>query len=126
MRQQADVQRALVRAQALSSWSISSVISAAEAQVGAADVALTGVREEAEVGQRTTLNVLNAQQVLLNARVQVVTAQRDRVVASYALLAATGQLSAAKLGLRVVHYDPTVHEQQVKRKWIGTRTPDGR
>ena len=56
---------------------------AAQAQVAAAEVALTGVREEARVGQRTTLDVLNQQQELLNARVNLITAQRDRVVASY-------------------------------------------
>jgi outer membrane protein len=104
----------------------SSVIQAAQAQVRAAEIALNGVREEAKVGQRTTLDVLNAQQLLLNARVQLVTAQRDRVVGSYALLASVGQLSASTLGLQVVKYDPTIHFDQVKGKWIGTGTPDGR
>ena len=61
-------------------------ITATQAQVAAAEIALNGVREEARVGQRTTLDVLNAQQELVNARVALVTAQRDRVVASYALL----------------------------------------
>ena len=59
-------------------------IQAAQAQIDAAETALNGVREEARVGQRTTLDVLNAQQELLNARVNLITAQRDRVVASYA------------------------------------------
>ena len=68
-------------------------IEATTAQVNAAEIALNGVREEARVGQRTTLDVLNAQQELVNARVSLVTAQRDRVVASYALLAASGRLS---------------------------------
>ena len=63
-------------------------IDATQAQVKAAEIALNGVREEARVGQRTTLDVLNAQQELVNARVALVTAQRDRVVASYALLSA--------------------------------------
>ena len=65
-------------------------IQATQAQVDAAEIALNGVREEARVGQRTTLDVLNAQQELVNARVALVTAQRDRVVASYTLLAAVG------------------------------------
>ncbi len=65
-------------------------IIAAQAQVQAAEVALTGVREEARVGQRTTLDVLNAQQELLNARVNLITAQRDRVVFSYAVVQAMG------------------------------------
>ena len=68
----------------------------------AAEVALNGVREEARVGQRTTLDVLNAQQELVNARVALVTAQRDRVVASYTLLAAVGRLPA---GARVEDAD---------------------
>jgi outer membrane protein len=94
--------------------------------VTAAEIALNGVREEARVGQRTTLDVLNAQQELVNARVALVTAQRDRVVASYALLAAAGRLSARVLGLRVPVYDPAVHYHQVRDAWIGVRSPDGR
>jgi outer membrane protein len=54
--------------------------------VASAEIALNGVREEARVGQRTTLDVLNAQQELVNARTALVTAQHDRVVASYNLL----------------------------------------
>ncbi len=92
----------------------------------AAEIALFGTRREAFVGERTTLDVLNAQQVLLNARVQLVSAQHDQVVDSYVLLAAIGHLSAATLELRVVAYDPSVHFDQVKDKWGGLRTPDGR
>ena len=58
-------------------------VSSAQSQVTASETALNGVREEARVGQRTTLDVLNAQQALVNARVALVTAQHDRVVASY-------------------------------------------
>jgi outer membrane protein len=101
-------------------------INATQAQVTAAEVALNGVREEARVGQRTTLDVLNAQQDLVNARVSLVTAQRDRVVASYTVLAATGALSAQVLGLKIQVYDPIVHYQQVRDAWGGVRTPDGR
>jgi len=100
-------------------------IEGASAQVQAAEIALNGVREEARVGQRTTLDVLNAQQELLNARVAQVTAQRDRVVASYSLLSATGQLSARSLGLKVATYDPKVHYLQTKDSWLGLRTPSG-
>ena len=99
---------------------------ATTAQVNAAEIALNGVREEARVGQRTTLDVLNAQQELVNARVALVTAQHDRVVASYTLLAAVGGLSMPRLGLNVMIYDPQVHYQQVRDAWIGVRTPDGR
>lgn len=100
-------------------------ITATQAQVAAAEIALNGVREEARVGQRTTLDVLNAQQELVNARVALVTAQRDRVVASYSLLSATGRLSVAVLGLQVPIYDPMTHYQQVRDSWFGVRTPDG-
>ncbi len=101
-------------------------IEATQAQVQAAEIALNGVREEARVGQRTTLDVLNAQQELVNARVSLVGAQRDRVVASYTLLASVGRLSPQTLGLRVPIYDAQVHYHQVRDAWIGVRTPDGR
>jgi len=101
-------------------------IQAAQEQVTASEVALNGVREEARVGQRTTLDVLNAQQALVNARVALVTAQRDRVVASYTLLAAVGRLAPPVLGLPISVYDPMVHYQQVRDAWEGVRTPDGR
>ena len=98
----------------------------AESQVAASEVALTGVRREAMVGQRTTLDVLNAQQALVNARVALVTAQHDRVVASYTVLSAVGRLSPQVLNLATVAYDPSVHYHQVRDSWSGTRTPDGR
>ena len=101
-------------------------IEATQAQVQAAEIALNGVREEARVGQRTTFDVLTAQQTLVNARVAVVTAQHDRVVASYTLLAAVGRLSPEVLGLHVQVYRPQVHYEQVRDAWAGTRNPDGR
>jgi outer membrane protein len=101
-------------------------IQATQSQVTSAEIALNGVREEARVGQRTTLDVLNAQQELVNARVSLVTAQRDRVVASYALLAAAGRLSPQALKLDVPIYDPSVHYHQVRDTWFGLRTPDGK
>jgi outer membrane protein len=99
---------------------------AAQRQVKASEVALDGVREEARVGQRTTLDVLNAQQALVNARINLITAQHDRVVLSYSLMSAVGRLSAVVLRLPVDVYDPTVHYQQVRDSWLGVRTPDGR
>jgi outer membrane protein len=101
-------------------------VQAAQSQVTSSEVALNGVREEARVGQRTTLDVLNAQQALVNARVALVTAQHDRVVASYNVLAAVGRLSPRVLRLHTPLYDPTVHYQQVRDSWIGVRTPDGK
>jgi outer membrane protein len=101
-------------------------VQSAQAQVTASEIALNGVREEAKAGQRTTLDVLNAQQALVNARVALVTAQHDRVVASYAVLNAIGRLSPQVLNLQTVTYDPSVHYHQVRDSWIGVRTPDGR
>jgi outer membrane protein len=125
-----DVNRDEARETVVASWgqldAAKAQIEATTAQVNAAEIALNGVREEARVGQRTTLDVLNAQQELVNARVALVTAQHDRVVASYTLLAAVGGLSMQHLGLDVLIYDPKVHYQQVRDAWIGVRTPDGR
>jgi outer membrane protein len=101
-------------------------LKADKAQVDAAEVALAGVREEAKVGQRTTLDVLNAQQTVLSARVQLVKDQHDQVVNSYSLLSAIGRLSTRNLGIAVAEYDPRVHFDQVKNKWFGVRTPDGK
>jgi outer membrane protein len=101
-------------------------VASAQAQVTASEIALNGVREEAKAGQRTTLDVLNAQQALVNARVALVTAQHDRVVASYAVLNAIGRLSPIVLNLATTVYDPSVHYYQVRDSWYGVRTPDGR
>jgi outer membrane protein len=90
------------------------------------NIALEGVQEERRVGQRTTLDVLNSQQELLNAQVNRVTAERDLVVASYSLLSAIGRLTAQQLGLRVDLYQPEQHYRAVRDKWYGIRTPDGR
>jgi outer membrane protein len=125
-----DVARDLVRAAVITAWgqleSARAQIEAAEVQVSATETALTGVREEARVGQRTTLDVLNAQQELLVARVNLITAQRDRVVASYAVVQAMGRLTARLLRLNVDRYSAKQHFDQVKDLWYGVRTPDGR
>ncbi len=101
-------------------------VASAQAQVQASEIALNGVREEAKAGQRTTLDVLNAQQALVNARVALVTAQHDRVVASYSTLDKVGRLSPQVMNLPTITYDPSVHYQQVRDSWGGLRTPDGR
>ena len=127
---QTDSERNQVRAAVVAAWGNNQasvgVVRAARAAVSANEVALAGVREEAKVGQRTTLDVLNAQQALLNARVQLVSAEHDEVVYSYSLLSAVGRLNVPTLGLAVEEYDPRVHFDQVKSKWIGLRTPDGK
>jgi outer membrane protein len=101
-------------------------VMSAQSQVTASEVALDGVRDEARAGQRITLDVLNAQQALVNARVALVTAQHDRVVASYAVLNAVGRLSPQVLNLAASAYDPSVHYRQVRDNWFGVQTPDGR
>jgi outer membrane protein len=101
-------------------------VASAQSQVTASEIALNGVREEAKAGQRTTLDVLNAQQALVNARVALVTAQHDRVVASYSVLNNVGRLSPQVLNLATTVYDPSVHYHQVRDSWYGVRTPDGR
>jgi outer membrane protein len=125
-----DTAREQVRSTVTQAWgqlqAAKAQIEATQAQVNASEIALNGVREEARVGQRTTLDVLNAQQALVNARVALVTAQRDRVVASYTVLAAVGGLSPRILGLGVPTYDPMVHYQQIRDSWAGVRAPDGR
>ncbi len=125
-----DTQRDQVQQLVTQSWgqleAAKAQIQATTAQVNSAEIALNGVREEARVGQRTTLDVLNAQQELVNARVALVTAQHDRVVASYALLAAVGGLAVQALGLKTTVYDPLAHYHQVRDAWAGLRNSDGR
>jgi len=98
---------------------------AVESEVHAADVALQGVRREAAGGQRTTIDVLNAQQELTNARSRQILAQRDRVIASYTLLSAVGRLDVHTLNLNTPEYQPEVHYHQVRDAWHGLRTPSG-
>jgi outer membrane protein len=98
----------------------------AKIAVAAAEATLNGMRKEARVGERTTFDVLNAQQVLVTARITLVTAQHDRVVTSYNLLSAVGRLSPQVLALPTTLYDPGVHYQQVRDAWSGLRTPSGK
>ncbi|WP_262696348.1 TolC family outer membrane protein [Kordiimonas aquimaris] len=94
-------------------------ILANESQVRANEIALEGVRQEAYVGSRTTLDVLNAEQELLNSRVLLVRAQRDESVAAYNLVSATGRLTAQDLGLGVDVYDEEAYYRKVEDKIIG-------
>lgn len=83
--------------------------SATDLQISAARTAFEGIREEATLGARTTLDVLNAEQDLLDARVSKVSADADAVIASYQVLAAMGLLTAEHLNLGVQTYDPTAY-----------------
>ena len=101
-------------------------LSANRETVAAAQLALNGVIEERNVGQRTTLDVLNAQADVISAQINLAGSERDVVVASYAILSAIGYLSIERLGLQVARYNPEEHYNAVKDKWYGLRTPDGR
>lgn len=124
----ADVARAEVLSLVRAYWgalqAAKTQILAAQTQIAAAERALYGIREEAKAGQRTTLEILIAQQELLYARIALVFAQRDRVVASYAVLSSLGRLSSACLGLTPGGYDPAIHFDQVKDLWGDPTTPD--
>ncbi len=119
--------RLRVHADVIANWGIlqssGPAISSAESAVSANKIALTGVREEEKVGQRTTLDVLDAQRELLNTQIGLVSALRDRVVAEYSLYAAIGRMDAQTLGLSVPYYDPLEHYDIVKNKWFGLRPP---
>lgn len=99
----------------------SSIVSTTE-QVRASEIALEGVKQESEVGARTTLDVLNAEQEYLNARVALVSAERDLAVAEYGLLAGMGLLTARQLELPVEYYDPQDNYGEVRNKFIGFGT----
>jgi outer membrane protein len=125
-----DATRDQVQANVVTTWgqleAAKAQIEATQAQVASSENALSGIREEARVGARTTFDILFAQQTLVNARAALVNAQHDRVVASYSLLSAVGNLNLSKLGINIPLYDPMVHYQQVRDAWHGVRTPDGR
>jgi TolC family type I secretion outer membrane protein len=97
-------------------------IQSGEENVRSNEIALDGVRQEAAVGSRTTLDVLNAEQALLNARVGLVRAQRNAAVASFQVLNAIGKLTPVDLGLSATPYDPTINYNKVRDSWFGADT----
>lgn len=97
-------------------------ILSSEAQVRANEIALEGVRQEAYVGSRTTLDVLNAEQELLNSRVALVRAQRNESVAAYSLVSSIGRLTARDIGLGVDLYDEEAYYEKVRGKFFGLST----
>lgn len=92
-------------------------IVSAEAAVSANRLAVEGVRQENLVGSRNIIDVLNAEQELLNAEIVRENAERDRYVAAYALLETTGDLSALLAGASVERYDPAANARRVRRGW---------
>ena len=119
--------RLRIHAEVIANWAqlqaTASEIQSAQDALEANRIALEGVREEEKVGQRTTLDVLNAELEYLGSQIQLVTAKRDRVVAEYALYGSVGRLDAQSLGLSVPYYDPLEHYDRVKNKWFGLRPP---
>jgi outer membrane protein len=95
-----------------------------QSTIKAAEIALDGVRQEAQVGSRTVLDVLNAEQELFTNRVQLVTAQHDTAVAEFNLAQQIGRLTAVDLKLQVKLYDVDVHYRDVRGKWIGLEAKD--
>lgn len=113
----------IVEADAIRAWQQLQVsiatIAASQENVKAATVALSGVQQEAEVGSRTTLDVLDAEQELFIAKTDLVRAKRNQVVAVYSILGVMGQLTAQSLGLNVPHYNPEKHYKSVRFKPFG-------
>jgi len=99
-------------------------IASFEATVAADKIALEGTRQEQQVGLRTVLDVLNAEQALLQAEVNLATARHDAAVAAYNELNAIGHLTARDLRLPVPYFDPTAHYNEVRDQWFGTEVKD--
>ena len=122
-RQELDEARRQATQDATTAWqaldTAKAQIESFNAEVEATKTALDGVRQEQQVGLRTVLDVLDAQQEVLNAEVSLVTARRDTLVAAYQTLAAIGKLTAADLRLPVELYDPDKHYREVRDKWWG-------
>jgi outer membrane protein len=113
---------------AYSNWqAANAVIASSKTAVAAAEVSLEGVRAENSIGNRTILDVLNAEQELLSARAQLVTARRNAYVAGFSLLAAMGRAEARDLNLDTggALYDPVVNYDNVRyRFWDWDRAED--
>ena len=112
-----------VRDEVTASWqslvTASSQIDSITAQVRANEIAVQGSRQEALVGQRTTLDVLDQESDLFQSQVDLVRARRDQIVASYRLKAAVGELTSAGIGLPVEPYNPEAYYDDVRNRWFG-------
>ena len=116
--------RRIVRQNVVTAWytisaSDEAAVSANE-QVKANELAYSGVKQENLVGSRTTLDVLNAEQELVDARVSAVLARREQVVSRYSLIASVGKLTADYLSLGVEKYNPQYNYDRVRDKLFGT------
>ncbi len=127
-RNELDSARRAVAENVIRAWrqldSSRSRVTSFEAQVRANEVALNGVRQEALVGSRTTLDVLNAEQELLNSQVNLIQARHDVQVSYYGVLGGIGRLTARTLALPVEYYDEERYYNQVGSRWIGWGNSD--
>jgi outer membrane protein len=121
--QQIEQARSLTQSQVVQGWSqLQGYKAQAEsdrASITANTTALEGVKEEERVGQRTLLDVLNAQQELLQSQVNLETTKRNILVASYTLISAIGRLNVSEVGAASEVYHPEVHYEEVRNKWWG-------
>lgn len=119
-----DDARRQVRAETVAAWrdleSTRAQIVSRRAQVRAAEVAFEGVTQETQVGQRTTLDVLDAEQELFGARANLVVAERNEQVSAFSLLSAVGGLTIGDLKLDAPVYDPQVYTRRAAARWFGT------
>jgi outer membrane protein len=127
---QVDVSRENLRAIVAQQWALyvaaATSIEAAKSNISASQLALEGTIEQQKVGERTTLDVLNAENALSAAKISLAQAQNQRSIALFTVLQSIGHFDADHLRLAAVRYDPKQHYEAVKDQWIGLRTPDGR
>ena len=127
---QVDVSRENLRSIVSQQWALLTAagisIEAAKSNIAASQLALEGTIEQQKVGERTTLDVLNAQNALSAAKISLAQAQFQRASAIFTLLQSIGHFDADHLKLAGIRYDPKEHYEAVKDQWIGLRTPDGR
>ncbi|MFQ6018972.1 MAG: TolC family outer membrane protein [Kiloniellaceae bacterium] len=113
--------------EAISAWkrlqTARAQIESFQSGVRSAEIALEGVRQENLVGARTVLDILDAEQELLDAQVSLVRSQRDEIVAGFEVLAAVGRLTARDLVLPVEIYDPEIDYRKVRNRWFGLGIP---
>ena len=126
-RQQVELQRRTAIQNAEQYWetlvATRATISSTRAEIAANEIALDGTEREAIVGSRTTLDVLNAQQLLLQSQVTLVQNLANLVIASYNVASAMGRLTARDVDLHVPLYDDNAYYRAVKNAWIGTGDP---
>lgn len=121
--QQIEQARSLTQSQVVQAWSqlqgFKAQSESDRASITANTTALEGVKEEERVGQRTLLDVLNAQQELLQSQVNLETTKRNILVASYTLVSSIGRLNVSEVGAATEVYHPEVHYEAVRNKWFG-------